>query len=95
MNTEFRFSITRDVFKVSVQSDLAIYTAHNRITDQGPLQFASSVGPGAHLLLEGMFQLDMYLTIGLRPKAVPQPNGGTKYDLDSSIGFSANLLKAF
>jgi len=95
INTEFRFSITRDLLKVSVQGDFAIYTAVDRTRDQGPLQFASSFGPGLHLLLEGMFQLDMYLTFGLRPRSVVDDAGNRNLTFDSSVGFSANLLKAY
>ncbi|MBL8952745.1 MAG: hypothetical protein JNK82_18335 [Myxococcaceae bacterium] len=95
INTEFRFSVTRDLLKISVQSDLAIYTAVDRTRDQGPLQFASSFGPGLHILLEGMFQLDMYLTIGLRPRGVIDDAGKRGVTFDTSVGFSANLLKAY
>ncbi|MBK7857188.1 MAG: hypothetical protein IPJ65_00935 [Archangiaceae bacterium] len=67
INTEFRFSITRDVLKVGVQSDFALYTPIDRSKDAGPILFATSIGPGLNLLLEGMFQLDVYVTFGLRP----------------------------
>ncbi len=95
LNTEFRFSVTRDLFKLSLQSDVAIYTAVDRTRDQGPLQFASSFGPGLHLLLEGMFQLDIYVTIGLRPRVLIDDAGKRSLTADTSIGFSANLLKAY
>src|SRR6185295_9126810 len=100
INTEFRFSITRDVLKVGVQSEVALYTAVDRSSDAGPLLLATSLGPGLHILLEGMFQLDVYATFGLRPDwegiiaarqgREPQPG----YQI-FTFGASANLGKAF
>ena len=96
LNAEFRFSITRDVLKVSVQSAAVLYTAIDLTPrpgqpprDAGPVQVAFAVGPGAHLLLEGMFQLDFYLMFGLRPQGT-QTNA-TRF----AVAASANLGKAF
>ncbi len=95
VNPEFRFSITRDVFKVSIQSEVAVYTDVDRLADRGPLKLAWSFGPGLHLLLEGMFQLDVYVTFGMRPKWVPNGSGGESLTFDGAFATSVNLLKAF
>ena len=95
---EFRFSITRDVLKVSLQSTAAAYTAINAPRpdgmprtdrDGGDVRFAFSGGPGLHLLLEGMFQLDAYVMFGLRPQNPENVNDWF------SVAFQANLGKAF
>src|SRR6185369_5706661 len=68
VSAEFRFSLTRDVLKLSIFSDAALYTEVNRLLDRGPVHVAVSVGPGAHLLLEGIVQVDFYVAFGLRPE---------------------------
>jgi hypothetical protein len=109
LNTEFRFSITRDVLKVGIQSDIALYTPIDRSKDAGPVLFAASVGPGLNLLLEGMFQLDVYVTFGLRPNWLCRTLRQAYCDADPStsevvnpppyqvfsVGASAVLRKAF
>lgn len=82
---EFRFSITRDVVKVSLNASAALYTKVDRTRDSGPLAVAFALTPGIHFLLDGMFQLDIYGAFGLRP--VP----GDFF----AFAFSALLLKAF
>lgn len=61
---EFRFSITRDVYKVSFFQDVAVYGALDRATGQEDLRVGTSFGPGFNALIEGMLQLDMYLAFG-------------------------------
>lgn len=93
VNTEFRFSLTRDLLKLGVWSEVAVFTAVDRSQDRGPLQLAAAFGPGIHLLLEGMFQLDGYVTFGLWPHFNPRP--GVAAELSSSVTASLNLQKAF
>ncbi|MBS1151095.1 MAG: uncharacterized protein H6Q89_2793 [Myxococcaceae bacterium] len=73
---EFRFSITRDLFKISVFHSIF---AFGEVTDRGyylkdgtPVysyaetpRLGTAVGPGFHALIEGMFQLDIYGSFGV------------------------------
>ena len=62
---EFRLSLVRDVFKLSVFNDLAIFGEIDR--DGGPrtIRIADSAGLGFHALILDMFQLDVYYGFGL------------------------------
>jgi hypothetical protein len=83
-SAEFRFSITRDLFKLSVFHETAIWEELDRETGGAPRrQAANSVGAGLHTLIEGMFQLDFYFAFGFRT--------GERYD----AAVSALLLKVF
>ncbi len=72
---EFRFSITRDLFKISIFHSIF---AFGEVTDRGQyidgvpvLSYAetprlgTAIGPGFHALIEGMFQLDIYGSFGV------------------------------
>jgi hypothetical protein len=89
LSTEFRFSITRDIFKLSLSSDVAIYSPVESLQDTGQLRAAFDFGPGAHFLLEGLLQLDMYFTVGVRPV------GTTANPERFTLAASAQLQKAF
>jgi hypothetical protein len=89
LGTEFRFSVTRDVFKVSLFTDFAGYMQVDNMAETGPLRVAFSFGPGAHFLLEGLVQLDLYLSFALRPV-------GTLANPEQfTVAASALLQKAF
>ncbi len=77
---EFRFSITRDLFKISLfHSIFAFGEVTNRGQfNQGPdgqqvpvfayeetPRLGTAIGPGFHALIEGMFQLDIYGSFGV------------------------------
>jgi hypothetical protein len=88
-STEFRFSITRDIFKVSLFSDAAVYQEVDNLAFNGPGRVAFAFGPGAHFLLEGLVQLDVYLALGVRPV-------GTQANPERfTVAASAILQKAF
>jgi hypothetical protein len=65
LSLEFRLSISRDVYKVSVFHDLAVFGAlegekrHNETA-----KAADSFGLGFHVLILDLFQLDLYYAIG-------------------------------
>lgn len=62
---EFRFSLTRDLFKVGVFLDGAGYGEVDRLTGQQTPRWGAAFGPGFHALFEGMFQMDVNLSFGL------------------------------
>lgn len=68
LNLEFRFSVTRDLFKVSVFHDLAVFGELNRETVPAKerVRVADSFGLGLHTLIEGIVQLDIYVAFGFR-----------------------------
>jgi hypothetical protein len=68
LNLEFRFSVTRDLFKVSVFHDLAVFGELNRDTVPAKerVRVADSFGLGLHTLIEGILQLDIYVAFGFR-----------------------------
>ncbi len=61
---EFRFSVTRDIFKVSVFQDVAIFGLLDRATGAETVQVGTSLGGGFHALVEGMIQIDLYFAFG-------------------------------
>lgn len=66
-SAEFRFSVTRDLYKLSVFHDLAVFGHLDRTGGAetlGTPTVANSFGPGFHALIEGMLQLDLYVAFG-------------------------------
>ncbi len=72
---EFRFSITRDLFKISLFHSMF---AFGEVTNRGQIingvpviayeetpRLGTAIGPGFHALIEGMFQLDIYASFGI------------------------------
>lgn len=62
---EFRFSLTRDLYKVGVFLDTAAYGELNRENGNQRIRFGAAFGPSFHALIEGMFQMDLALSFGL------------------------------
>jgi hypothetical protein len=65
LSAEFRFSLTRDLFKLGLFVDAAAFGEVNRITGAQVPRFGMAFGPSFHALIEGMFQLDLALSLGL------------------------------
>jgi hypothetical protein len=67
LSLEFRLSISRDVYKVSVFHDLAVFGALDAL-DVGrrkeKAMAADSFGLGFHILILDLFQLDLYYAVG-------------------------------
>jgi hypothetical protein len=64
---EFRFSLTRDLYKVGLFVDGATYAERDPITGLSIPRFGVAVGPGFHALVEGMFQVDVNVSLGFQP----------------------------
>jgi hypothetical protein len=74
---EFRYSLLRDVLKIGLFYQQAVFGAIDRATDRESLGFAGAGGPGLHVLLADQFQLDAYFAVGWSP-------GGT-------VGYAGSL----
>jgi hypothetical protein len=83
LQLEYRFSIARDLLKVSLFNDVIFIADPARVSATIAPQFATGFGPGVHLLVEDLFQVDSYLAFGFRRRA----------ELD--IAFSVQIVKAF
>jgi hypothetical protein len=64
LSLDLRYSLVRDVFKVGVFHDLALFGAINRNDDSEKLRIADAFGPSLHALLIDTFQLDAYFGFG-------------------------------
>lgn len=80
---EFRFSLTRDLYKVGVFLDTAAYGELNRETGKQRFRFGAAFGPSFHALIEGMFQMELDLSFGVLSTG------------RSTIGLNAYLIKIF
>lgn len=81
--SEFRFSITRDLYKLSLFHDVAVFGRVDRQTGAEELVVGNSFGPGFHALVEGVLQFDLYVAFGF--------NSRREFD----AGVAALLLKVF
>jgi hypothetical protein len=66
LQLEFRLSIARDLLKVSLFHDLALLGEPSRVDNSLKVLLANGFGPGVHLLLFDMFQVDSYMAFGFR-----------------------------
>jgi hypothetical protein len=63
---EYRYSMWRDVLKLGVFTNLAVYQPIEPFTDRGRgARFAASAGPGLHMLVEDAISFDAYVSIGV------------------------------
>lgn len=65
LRAEYRLSLSRDVFKLGVFTDVAAYGELDRLTNAQTPRFGVAFGPSFNTLIEGMFQLDMQLSFGI------------------------------
>jgi Surface antigen variable number repeat. len=63
LSLEFRLSISRDVYKVSVFHDLAVFGGLDEERKETAMA-ADSFGLGFHVLILDLFQLDLYYALG-------------------------------
>ena len=62
---EYRWSLWRDVFKLGVFTNAAVYQAIDPLTDRGAgARAAASAGPAVHLLIEDTIAFDASLALG-------------------------------
>lgn len=64
-SAEFRYSLIRDQFKLSLFTDFACFGGQAHVDDSNDLRWAGSAGPGINVLLLDAFQLDIYYAFGL------------------------------
>lgn len=90
VGAEFRFSLNRDVLKLSFFTEVAAFGEVCRLEnpvinpdftgDRGAcrinpnkngevFRLGFSAGPGIHALIQGMFQIDIYTTVGVRTRS--------------------------
>ncbi|MEW5741305.1 MAG: hypothetical protein AB1938_20450 [Myxococcota bacterium] len=62
---EFRFSLTRDLYKLGFFVDTVGYGEIDRTLGTQTPRFGVAFGPGFHALVVGMFQLDMNVSFGV------------------------------
>lgn len=99
LGVEFRFSLNRDVLKLSFFTDIAAYgevchLAGATAADRGACQFTGkggeifrlgiAAGPGIHALVQGMFQIDIYTSVGVRTRSVEMKDSPFAFGL---VGF--------
>ncbi|MDX2011142.1 MAG: POTRA domain-containing protein [Myxococcaceae bacterium] len=65
VRTEFRYSLARDIFKVGLFANAVAFGEEQRDTGKTTPRFGAGVGPTAHLLVEGIFQLDLFLNFSV------------------------------
>ncbi len=84
LQLEFRFSIIRDMLKLSFFDDVALFMVRPVRGEPTLLpQLADGFGPGVNFLANDMFQLDAYAAFGFRRKG------------EFGFSFSLNFQKAF
>jgi hypothetical protein len=71
---EFRWSLSRDLLKLSIFDETAAFGVIDRTTGEQTLQFGTSFGAGIHALIANGFQLDIYYAVGFTPHQ-PMANG--------------------
>jgi hypothetical protein len=64
LSVEFRLSISRDLYKISVFHDLAVFGALDDMRQNETFKLADSFGLGFHILILDLFQLDLYYAFG-------------------------------
>ncbi|MBC7792590.1 MAG: hypothetical protein H7Z43_02695, partial [Clostridia bacterium] len=62
---EYRLSLTRDVFKIGAFTETAVLHPHVIAGGSSPLEVATGVGPGLHMLFLDNLQIDFYVSVGL------------------------------
>ncbi|MCA2981979.1 MAG: hypothetical protein INH37_27205 [Myxococcaceae bacterium] len=65
VRAEFRYSLARDIFKVGVFANGLVFGEEDRRSGTTTPRAGGGVGPSAHLLVEGIFQVDLFLNFAL------------------------------
>jgi hypothetical protein len=78
-SAEFRFSLSRDILKLSIFAEGAAWGEVNRnpphAGDETP-RVGLATGPGFHALIQGMFQLDIYAIFGIKSPLLSRADFG-------------------
>lgn len=80
---EFRYSLIRDVYKVGVFADSALFSEITADRRDDHARAVAGVGPSFHILIASSFQLDIFLAFGLADHVA------------NEHGFGATLNQAF
>ncbi|MEL7370732.1 MAG: hypothetical protein AAFN74_17565 [Myxococcota bacterium] len=73
VSAEYRLSLTREVFKISLFNDFAVFEQLDASRTADGTQVANSVGVGLHFLILNTFQVNFYAGVGFVPKLDPLP----------------------
>ncbi|MBL8936450.1 MAG: hypothetical protein JNM69_17975 [Archangium sp.] len=65
VRAEFRYSLVRDIAKVGLFANALAFGEEQRDTGTTIPRFGAGIGPTAHVLIEGIFQLDLFLNFSL------------------------------
>ena len=65
VRAEFRYSLVRDIAKVGLFANVLAFGEELRDTGQTIPRLGAGIGPTAHVLIEGIFQLDLFLNFSL------------------------------
>jgi hypothetical protein len=65
VRAEFRYSLVRDIAKVGLFANALAFGEEQRDTGKTIPRFGAGIGPTAHVLIEGIFQLDLFLNFSL------------------------------
>lgn len=65
VRAEFRYSLVRDIAKVGLFANALAFGEEQRDVGKTVPRFGAGIGPTAHVLIEGIFQLDLFLNFSL------------------------------
>lgn len=65
VRAEFRYSLVRDIFKVGLFANAIAFAEEPRDGTRAIPRFGAGLGPTTHVLIEGIFQLDLFLNFSL------------------------------
>lgn len=65
VRAEFRYSLVRDIAKVGLFANVLAFGEELRDAGKTVPRFGAGIGPTAHVLIEGIFQLDLFLNFSL------------------------------
>ena len=73
ITAEYRLSLSRQFFKVSIFNDAAIFEQLQANRNSEMIQFTDTVGMGLHFLVLNTFQVNFYVGVGFVPELAPKP----------------------
>jgi hypothetical protein len=91
LNLEARISLVRDLYKVAIFHDLAVFQERDRVGHTTRPRFANSFGLGLTALIADAFQVGVYYSVGFTNATSPAASGGGRF----SHGITVGLKEAF
>ena len=80
---EYRLSLTRDLFKLGIFHEAAVWRETRDAGRRPPIRYGNSFGPSFHALVMDVMQVDIYYAVGFTS------------DRRDDNGFVLRLKKAF